>query len=59
MALCVVTSVASAQQSLKFGNLVDLTGPTSDQGKDMSQGRIDAMQYFNDQGGSMVRRSSW
>ena len=38
-------------QTIKFGNLVDLTGPTSDQGKDIAQGRIDAVQYFNEQGG--------
>lgn len=39
------------QGVIKIGNLVDLTGPTSDQGKDIAQGRIDAVQYFNDQGG--------
>src|SRR5882672_3729889 len=38
-------------QTIKLGNLVDLTGPTSDQGKDIAQGRIDAVQYFNEQGG--------
>src|SRR4029453_19212467 len=37
--------------TIKLGNLVDLTGPTSDQGKDIAQGRIDAVQYFNEQGG--------
>ena len=30
---------------------MDLTGPTSDQGKDIAQGRIDAVQYFNEKGG--------
>jgi len=40
-----------AQPSIKLGNLVDLTGPTSDQGKDIAQGRIDATQYFNERGG--------
>jgi branched-chain amino acid transport system substrate-binding protein len=39
------------QGVIKIGNLVDLTGPTSDQGKDIAQGRIDAVQYFNEQGG--------
>src|SRR4026209_3055483 len=39
------------QGVIKIGNLVDLTGPTSDQRKDIAQGRIDAVQYFNDQGG--------
>ena len=34
-------------QAIKIGNLVDLTGPTSDQGKDIAQGRNDAVQYIN------------
>jgi branched-chain amino acid transport system substrate-binding protein len=42
---------SQAQGVIKIGNLVDLTGPTSDQGKDIAQGRIDAVQYFNDRGG--------
>jgi branched-chain amino acid transport system substrate-binding protein len=42
---------SSAQGVIKIGNLVDLTGPTSDQGKDIAQGRIDAVQYFNERGG--------
>jgi branched-chain amino acid transport system substrate-binding protein len=42
---------SEAQGVIKIGNLVDLTGPTSDQGKDIAQGRIDAVQYFNDRGG--------
>src|SRR2546421_12600482 len=40
-----------AQNVIKLGNLVDLTGPTSDQGKDIAQGRTDAVQYFNERGG--------
>src|SRR2546422_5906564 len=40
-----------AQNIIKIGNLVDLTGPTSDQGKDIAQGRTDAVQYFNERGG--------
>lgn len=40
-----------AQNVIKLGNLVDLTGPTSDQGKDIAQGRNDAVQYFNERGG--------
>jgi len=40
-----------AAQSIKLGNLVDLTGPTSDQGKDIGQARIDSAQYFNEKGG--------
>jgi branched-chain amino acid transport system substrate-binding protein len=42
---------ADAQPTIKLGNLVDLTGPTSDQGKDIAQGRTDAVQYFNERGG--------
>jgi branched-chain amino acid transport system substrate-binding protein len=51
MALVLATGVPDAQPTIKLGNLVDLTGPTSDQGKDISQGRIDAVQYFNEKGG--------
>src|ERR1044072_8186841 len=43
-------------QTIKIGNLVDLTGPTSDQGKDIAQGRIDAVQYFNEKGGINGRK---
>jgi len=42
---------AEAQNVIKIGNLVDLTGPTSDQGKDIAKGRNDAVQYFNEKGG--------
>jgi len=36
-AACIGASFADAQ-TIKLGNLVDLTGPTSDQGKDIAQG---------------------
>jgi branched-chain amino acid transport system substrate-binding protein len=50
--LLVLSLGAPAQaQSIKLGNLVDLTGPTSDQGKDIGQARIDSAQYFNEKGG--------
>jgi branched-chain amino acid transport system substrate-binding protein len=50
--LLVLSFGAPAQaQSIKLGNLVDLTGPTSDQGKDIGQARIDSAQYFNEKGG--------
>jgi branched-chain amino acid transport system substrate-binding protein len=49
--LGLVGAHARAQGTIKLGNLVDLTGPTSDQGRDISQGRIDAVQYVNAQGG--------
>src|SRR5438094_9006925 len=42
---------AEPQNIIKIGNLVDLTGPTSDQGKDIALGRTDAVQYFNERGG--------
>ncbi|HKW91642.1 MAG TPA: ABC transporter substrate-binding protein [Methylomirabilota bacterium] len=47
---------SAAQGVIKIGNLVDLTGPTSDQGKDIAQGRIDAVQYFNEHGGVNGRK---
>src|SRR5262249_14049123 len=47
---------AYAQPTIKLGNLVDLTGPTSDQGKDIAQGRTDAVQYFNERGGINGRK---
>jgi len=47
---------ADAQTVIKIGNLVDLTGPTSDQGKDIAQGRTDAVQYFNERGGVAGKR---
>src|SRR5437762_13656833 len=43
-------------QAIKIGNLVDLTGPTSDQGKDIAQGRNDAVQYINEKGGVNGRK---
>src|SRR5438094_82996 len=43
-------------QTIKIGNLVDLTGPTSDQGKDIAQGRNDAVQYINEKGGVNGRK---
>jgi branched-chain amino acid transport system substrate-binding protein len=51
IAVSVGVAAAEAQAPIKLGNLVDLTGPTSDQGKDIAQGRIDAVQYFNEKGG--------
>ena len=40
-----------AQNVIKLGNLVDMTGPTADQGKDIAKARNDAVQYFNEKGG--------
>jgi branched-chain amino acid transport system substrate-binding protein len=47
---------SAAQGVIKLGNLVDLTGPTSDQGKDIAQGRTDAVQYINEHGGVNGRK---
>ncbi|HEX2439899.1 MAG TPA: ABC transporter substrate-binding protein [Methylomirabilota bacterium] len=47
----VAAPLVDAQGVIKLGNLVDLTGPTSDQGKDIAQGRTDAVQYLNERGG--------
>jgi branched-chain amino acid transport system substrate-binding protein len=47
---------ADAQNPIKLGNLVDLTGATSDQGKDIAQGRTDAVQYLNERGGINGRK---
>jgi len=51
LAASVGAAPAEAQNVIKLGNLVDLTGPTSDQGKDIAQGRTDAVQYINERGG--------
>ena len=49
-------SLPADAQAIKIGNLVDLTGPTSDQGKDIAQGRNDAVQYINEKGGVNGRK---
>ena len=46
-----VATPAAAQNVIKLGNLVDMTGPTADQGKDIAKARNDAVQYFNEKGG--------
>ena len=46
-----VAAPAAAQGVIKLGNLVDMTGPTADQGKDIAKARNDAVQYFNEKGG--------
>jgi branched-chain amino acid transport system substrate-binding protein len=51
LAVSLGAAPAEAQNVIKLGNLVDLTGPTSDQGKDIAQGRTDAVQYLNERGG--------
>ncbi len=44
-------SEAVAQSVVKMGSLNDLTGPTSDVGKDTALGMREAVQYVNDTGG--------
>ncbi|MGH8056214.1 MAG: ABC transporter substrate-binding protein, partial [Candidatus Entotheonellia bacterium] len=56
LGLSLLLTPAYAQPTIKLGNLVDLTGPTSEQGKDIAQGRTDATQYFNEQGGINGRK---
>jgi branched-chain amino acid transport system substrate-binding protein len=51
LAVSVGAAPVEAQNVIKLGNLVDLTGPTSDQGKDIAQGRTDAVQWINERGG--------
>jgi branched-chain amino acid transport system substrate-binding protein len=51
LGLLLAAMAVDAQPTIKLGNLVDLTGPTSEQGKGIAQGRSDAVQYFNEQGG--------
>lgn len=46
-----VTAPAMAQQKIKVGNLLDLTGPTSSTGKISGPGKIDAFAWVNANGG--------
>jgi len=56
VAVGIAAAPAQAQAPIKLGNLVDLTGPTSDQGKDIAKGRNDAVQWFNEKGGIHGRK---
>jgi len=56
VAVGIAAAPAEAQAPIKLGNLVDLTGPTSDQGKDIAKGRNDAVQWFNEKGGINGRK---
>src|SRR5574341_1566215 len=44
-------SEAVAQSVVKMGSLNDMTGPTSDVGKDIALGIREAVQYVNETGG--------
>lgn len=46
-----VAAPAMAQQKIKVGNLLDLTGPTSSTGKISGPGKIDAFAWVNANGG--------
>jgi branched-chain amino acid transport system substrate-binding protein len=55
LALLILTGAGSAQE-VKLGSLNDLTGPTSDVGKDVALGIREAVQYVNDTGGINGKR---
>ncbi len=49
--LFLVIGMAQAQKVVKWGALIDLSGPTSDWGKQQAAGQIDAARWINDTGG--------
>jgi len=51
-----LTLPAAWAQEIKLGSLNDLTGPTSDVGKDVALGIREAVQYVNDTGGINGKR---
>ncbi len=42
---------AAAADAIKWGGLIDLSGPTSDWGKNQVKGQLDAMRWVNEKGG--------
>jgi branched-chain amino acid transport system substrate-binding protein len=42
---------ARAAEVIKWGVLIDLSGPTSDWGKNQVKGQLDAMRWINEHGG--------
>src|SRR3972149_11081732 len=54
--LALGSGLGFAQQVVKLGALQDLTGATSDVGKDEALGVKEAVQYYNDQGGINGKR---
>ncbi|MGD8259029.1 MAG: ABC transporter substrate-binding protein [Desulfobacterales bacterium] len=42
---------AAAADAIKWGVLIDLSGPTSDWGKNQVKGQLDAMRWINENGG--------
>lgn len=49
--LVVLPAVAGAAEVIKWGVLIDLSGPTSDWGKNQAKGQLDAMRWVNENGG--------
>ncbi|MEW5908358.1 MAG: ABC transporter substrate-binding protein [Thermodesulfobacteriota bacterium] len=47
----VLTPSAQAAEEIKWGVLIDLSGPTSDWGKNQAKGQLDAMRWVNENGG--------
>ena len=46
-----ITNNVSAADVIKWGVLIDLSGPTSDWGKNQVKGQLDAMRWVNENGG--------
>jgi branched-chain amino acid transport system substrate-binding protein len=46
-----LTNPAAAADVIKWGVLIDLSGPTSDWGKNQVKGQLDAMRWINENGG--------
>ena len=53
LAMCLGVSLdnARAAEAIKWGVLIDLSGPTSDWGKNQVKGQLDAMRWVNEHGG--------
>jgi branched-chain amino acid transport system substrate-binding protein len=51
MFLGVTSENARAAEEIKWGVLIDLSGPTSDWGKNQVKGQLDAMRWINEHGG--------
>ncbi len=51
LSLWAMPSMAIAADEIKWGVLIDLSGPTSDWGKNQVKGQLDAMRWVNEHGG--------
>jgi len=51
LALGSIPNHAAAADEIKWGVLIDLSGPTSDWGKNQVKGQLDAMRWINENGG--------